>query len=546
VATPAPSPISSAPAAAPAPLAESVSASASAEAKIKAQSITGEFPRGDAGPSVASVPRGITLGGDQAIAIEHDPYADLDFGDFSELGSLPDIPIPIPTPPVPPVQESPWIGPDTTSVAPPAPPEPTITAVKTAAVKEAAPAPSVEVVESFAPESAVTPAAPVVLTPAPTPSPVSEALDLSALDAIPAPKAAAPSSSSSALDLSALDAIPTPKAAAPSSSSAALDLSALDAIPTPKAPPTEAGGWGNLDDIPAPDGVPAAAVAHTPRGGGLGGSLMGKARGSASSSGPLKSRLGRSAPPPEPVTEAVSPPASFVEASSKPDEPFDAEAAQKKLDALVSNQGDGTSDYIFATPGLDMRMLGRIDGWVSQIEAKDKYKGGHAKAVAEYAQAIAKEMGLPQADIDIIRQASLVHDLGKLGTAAPILQKADNELTDAEFLMIMNHTIDGAELLDSFPDLKPLAPIVRAHHEEYDGNGYPLGLKGEQIPLAARVIGLANYYHERIADKANGKAGDNPGKVQMEIVEAAGKQFDPNACQGLIQAIITGRVSDKL
>jgi len=112
-------------------------------------------------------------------------------------------------------------------------------------------------------------------------------------------------------------------------------------------------------------------------------------------------------------------------------------------------------------------------------------------------------------------------------------------------LLVMNHPMDGAELLDSFPDLQHLAPIVRAHHEEYDGNGFPLGLKGDQIPVASRIVGLANYYHERIAEKLTGP-GEDPAKVQEALVGLAGKQFDPAAVQGLIQAIITGRVAGNI
>ncbi len=96
--------------------------------------------------------------------------------------------------------------------------------------------------------------------------------------------------------------------------------------------------------------------------------------------------------------------------------------------------------------------------------------------------------------------------------------------------------------MDSFPDLKHLAPIVRAHHEEYDGNGYPLGLKGDEIPLAARIIGLANRYHEMVAAKRNGAKVEDPTKAQKDIVEASGKMYDPTCVQGLIQAILSSKV----
>jgi putative nucleotidyltransferase with HDIG domain len=270
--------------------------------------------------------------------------------------------------------------------------------------------------------------------------------------------------------------------------------------------------------------------------------MLGRARGAAGGGGPLKNRLGSTAPPPSQAPKEP-PPAPAAEAAP----PVDDAAAKAKLDQLLAGKSaqDATSDYIFATPGLDMRMLGRIDGWVTQIEAKDKYMTGHAKAVAEYACAIAKEMMLAQGDIDKIRQAALVHDLGKLGSAANILQKPEADLSDTELLLVMNHPMDGADLLESFPDLKELAPVVRAHHEEYDGNGYPHGLKGDQIPLFARIIGVANHYHEKVALKKNGTASD-PGQVQQDMVANAGKAWDTACVSALIQAILIGKIPAQL
>jgi energy-coupling factor transport system substrate-specific component len=101
--------------------------------------------------------------------------------------------------------------------------------------------------------------------------------------------------------------------------------------------------------------------------------------------------------------------------------------------------------------------------------------------------------------------------------------------------------MDGADLLESFPDLAELAPVVRAHHEEFDGNGYPHGLKGDQIPLYARIIGTANHYHEKVSLKKSGPAMD-PGQVQQEMVANAGKAWDPGCMSALIQAILIGKV----
>ncbi|MCW5824029.1 MAG: HD domain-containing protein [Cyanobacteria bacterium TGS_CYA1] len=287
----------------------------------------------------------------------------------------------------------------------------------------------------------------------------------------------------------------------------------LDAIPSPsKSSPATAptGGWGNLDDIPAPS-RPSGGVGGG-LGGGLRGSMMGKAKATSAAS-PLMSSLRKK----EAGGGAAAPQSS---------EPLDEGAAKQKLDALLSSSSNETSDYVFATPGLDMRVAGRIDGWIAQIEKKDRYKNGHARQVAQYAVALAKEMGLSEDDQNKIRLAALLHDLGKLPIPQNILQKSEEELGDEDFVAKMGHTAAGAQVLESFPDLAPLAPIVVSHHEEFDGEGFPQGLKGEEIPILARIICVANRYHELVATKTYGP-GMAEAEAQKIIKDGSGAQFDP-------------------
>jgi HD-GYP domain-containing protein (c-di-GMP phosphodiesterase class II) len=240
----------------------------------------------------------------------------------------------------------------------------------------------------------------------------------------------------------------------------------------------------------------------------------------------------------EPEAHAAKP--EFIQG---PPIEIDEAKAQAKLQEILSS-ANPTSDYIFATPGLDARMLGRIDGWVSQIEAKDKYLNGHARQVAEYSVAIAKGIGLDETAQNLVRQAALVHDVGKLGAAAPILQKREEELHDSELITVMRHPIDGAELLESFPDLAHLAPIVRAHHEEYNGEGFPAGLKETEIPIEARIICLANAYHNMVSDMRYGP-GIDPQEAQAEITRGAGRQWDPTLVQAFLQCLQSGVVPAK-
>lgn len=308
--------------------------------------------------------------------------------------------------------------------------------------------------------------------------------------------------------------------------------------------------WGDLDAIPAP-GKTSAPQSEAPQewaqnepahaapvggGGGLSAMMLGKAKASAVTSGPggLLGALnkGGGMKPPAPPAFVDGPPIQIDEA-----------AAEAKLKQILASSNP-TSDYIFATPGIDMRLLGRIDGWVTQVEAKDKYHNGHVRAVAEYASAVARMMQMSPEEVNSIRLAAIVHDVGKLGLPQQILQKPDEQLNDSELLMTMNHTLDGAKLIEGFPELAPLAPIVLAHHEEYDGNGYPEGLSGEDIPLAARIIHTCNAYTEMVSDLVY-RQGMNPQEAQNDMIRRAGTTFDPNAVQALIACITQGLVPPK-
>jgi HD-GYP domain-containing protein (c-di-GMP phosphodiesterase class II)/GAF domain-containing protein len=373
-------------------------------------------------------------------------------------------------------------------------------------------------------------------SPTPEPSPASPVPD--AAPSSPAPQPAAPSPAPAPAASS-----PAPQAAQASAASPeapAQGWGNLDNIPTPKsAAPAAPSAWGDLDSIQAPKNAPTGGA------GGLRGKLgKGKAPSAAAQGSALlasmhkdKSQFKAAEAPPEP--EAPVKP-EFVQG---PPIEIDEAKAQAKLQEILSS-ANPTSDYIFATPGLDARMLGRIDGWVSQIEAKDKYLNGHARQVAEYAVAIAKGVGLDEAAQNLVRQVALVHDVGKLGAAAPILQKREEELHDSELITVMRHPIDGAELLESFPDLAHLAPIVRAHHEEYNGEGFPAGLKENEIPIEARIICLANAYHNMVSDMRYGP-GIDPQEAQQEITRGAGRQWDPTLVQAFLQCLQSGAVPAK-
>lgn len=163
----------------------------------------------------------------------------------------------------------------------------------------------------------------------------------------------------------------------------------------------------------------------------------------------------------------------------------------------------------------------------------DPYLARHSLKVSEYAQLLASTMQLPQTQVEQVRQAAVLHDIGKMGLAKQLLQKT-TRLSEEEFTHIKTHTILGATLLENSASLKHLAPFVRYHHERWDGKGYPEGLQAEQIPLEARLIA--------ICDTADAMASDRPyhrGKLWQEIIaeikRSSGTHFDPAVASTFVQ-----------
>ncbi|MBX9949251.1 MAG: GAF domain-containing protein [Candidatus Obscuribacterales bacterium] len=476
-----------------------------------------------------------------------DPYADIDFGEFTDFSDFSpqdkaaaqELASPAQSQPAPaeiapaPVESAP--APVQSAPPPLAPaPEPSAPApAPTAAPLSVAP---VETPAEPVPASVLQEPSPAA-APAPTPAPAPELAPPPAQDATSAP---APTATPT-VDAAPVSVSQTADAAA--GGTPAADWGNLDSIPTPKAAaaPQAPSAWGDLDAIQTPK-----SAANASSGAGLRGKLgRGKAPSPAAQGSALLASMHKDKSQFKPQEPAATPPP----AEAKPDFvqgppiEIDEAKAQAKLQEILSS-ANPTSDYIFATPGLDARMLGRIDGWVSQIEAKDKYLNGHARQVAEYSVAIAKGIGLDDAAQNLVRQVALVHDVGKLGAAAPILQKREEELHDSELITVMRHPIDGAELLESFPDLAHMAPIVRAHHEEYNGEGFPAGLKENEIPIEARIICLANAYHNMVSDMRYGP-GMDPQEAQAEITRGAGRQWDPTLVQAFLQCLQSGVVPAK-
>lgn len=166
-----------------------------------------------------------------------------------------------------------------------------------------------------------------------------------------------------------------------------------------------------------------------------------------------------------------------------------------------------------------------IEGWSRAMDLRDKETEGHTERVTEMALRLSLAMGLDEASRIHMRRGSLLHDIGKLGVPDDILLKQD-DLTDAEWEIMQRHPIFAFNMLSQIPYLKHALDIPYCHHEKWDGSGYPRGLKGEEIPLAARIFAVVDVWDALRSDRPYRK-GWQPSRIRQYILEQRGKHFDP-------------------
>ena len=162
----------------------------------------------------------------------------------------------------------------------------------------------------------------------------------------------------------------------------------------------------------------------------------------------------------------------------------------------------------------------------SAIESKDKYTGGHVERVANYSRDIAMSLNFPEEDVRRVYLGAIVHDLGKIGIQDAILNKK-GKLDVAEFDRVKEHTSEGHKLLGRIEDIETAALIALSHQEKWDGTGYPQGLKGEDIPLEARIVTIADYWDAIITDRPYRKAMKLKDAIEI-MYQERGKTFDPD------------------
>jgi HD-GYP domain-containing protein (c-di-GMP phosphodiesterase class II) len=171
------------------------------------------------------------------------------------------------------------------------------------------------------------------------------------------------------------------------------------------------------------------------------------------------------------------------------------------------------------------------------IEAKDPYTHGHSARVMEYAVLIAQKLGLPEEEIESLRYAAILHDIGKIGVRGIVLNNPDS-LTDEECDEIKKHPLIGEGIIKPIELLQPIRPLIRHHHEWYNGKGYPDGLSGENIPLDARILVIADAYDAMKSDRPYRKALTEDFIIQ-ELKQGSGTQFEPKLVEVFLEILKT-------
>ncbi|HBY99531.1 MAG: HD-GYP domain-containing protein [Ardenticatenaceae bacterium] len=201
----------------------------------------------------------------------------------------------------------------------------------------------------------------------------------------------------------------------------------------------------------------------------------------------------------------------------------------------VANMKDYVNKLEEVNHSLDEANLGLLETLGAVIDAYDVYTYGHSTQVAVYAEALAEKMNLSREKRAIVVKAALVHDVGKIGIMDSIIGK-QGALTDEEFNIVKRHPIIGAEIVGRMKGLQELVPLVRHHHERWDGRGYPDGLAGEGIPLGARILGVADSLDALCSDRPY-RARRSFEEVKDEITRCSGTHFDPDVVTAFLALV---------
>ncbi len=207
---------------------------------------------------------------------------------------------------------------------------------------------------------------------------------------------------------------------------------------------------------------------------------------------------------------------------------------QRKLLHAIADRASAAIENARLYEDLQATFRQTIRGLASAIDKMDRYTAGHSQRVAAYAQILAIKLGLSDEEIEIVRQSALMHDVGKIGCVLNL--NKPGKLSHQEYEIFKRHPEHGRDILKPIEFLHPLIPGVHLHHERWDGQGYPLGLEGNNVPLMARLISVADTYDAMTSDRAYRRALTHDIAIS-EIGRCSGSQFDPEIANAFLRAI---------
>jgi putative nucleotidyltransferase with HDIG domain len=207
---------------------------------------------------------------------------------------------------------------------------------------------------------------------------------------------------------------------------------------------------------------------------------------------------------------------------------------QRKLLSMMASRAAAAIENARLYQDLQATFQQTIQSLARTIDRMDHYTSGHSERVARYAVALARWLGLPEEDIEVVRHSALMHDIGKIGCVMNL--NKPGKLTLDEYEIFKRHPVYGREILDPIRFLGPVVPGVYLHHERWDGRGYPLGLSKNDIPLIARIISIADTYDAMTSDRSYRRALPHDVTV-TEIERCSGSQFDPDLAGTFVAGI---------
>ena len=213
---------------------------------------------------------------------------------------------------------------------------------------------------------------------------------------------------------------------------------------------------------------------------------------------------------------------------------FRFDEGHRKLLSIIGARAAAAIENARLYEDLQATFQQTIQGLAKAIDKMDRYTSGHSDRVALYATFLAGKLGLPEDVVEVVDQSALMHDIGKIGCVLNL--NKPGKLTQEEYEVFKKHPQFGRDILEPIKFLHPLIPGVQLHHERWDGKGYPLGLKGTEIPLIARIIAVADAYDAMTSNRAYRRA--LPEDVAVgEIERCSGSQFDPEVAMAFTESI---------